>query len=375
MELFVTCSPHFEELLKAELNELGYMQTRIGFRGVYVQVNSEQAIYRINYCSRIASRVLLPILRFRCQDRRDLYDAAMSIRWRPYFRLAKTFAIDANVESKEIRNSLFAAQVVKDAICDQLIEQTGDRPSVDTGNPDLQLNLFLRQGKAVLSLDTSGAPLHKRGYRQDGGDAPLRETLAAGLLRMADYQAKEIMIDPCAGSGTLLIEAALMASKIPPGIFRKQWGFFNYPDFSEQSWLKVKIEADGQRTELMKGHFFGVEINKNSHRIAVSNLKATGLHPYIEMTIGDFREYSPKTAPTFLMANPPYGKRLDEEQHLISLYRSLGVFMKEAMAKPSKGFILTGSPLLAKEVGLAAKRRHIVDNGGIEARLLEYDLY
>ncbi len=375
MNLFITCSSHLEEALKFEIESLGYTDVRIGFRGVYVDVESNRDIYRINYCSRIASRVLLPILNFRCNNRDDLYKATASINWHPYVRKSKTLAIDANVDSKEIRNSLFAAQVVKDAICDQMMDKVGSRPSVDTADPDLQLNLFIRHGKAVLSLDTSGAPLHKRGYRQEAGSAPLRETLAAALLVMADYSENDVMIDPCAGSGTFLIEAALMASKTPPGIFRKKWGFTNMPDFDDQAWLKVKIEEDGKRVPLVKGRFFGVELNRETQRSAMANLKAVGLHAYILISVGDFVDYEPPVLPTFLMTNPPYGKRLEEEGRLVPLYRALGDFMKRKMEKPSRGFILSGSAVLSKEVGLAANRRHVVDNGGIDARLLEFDIY
>lgn len=375
MEIFVTCSSHLEEILKAELEDLGYSDLRVGFRGIYVRIKQNRDIYRINYCSRIASRVLLPILNFRCNNREELYNATASVSWGPYLKHAKTLAIDANVESPALRNSLFAAQVVKDAICDQMMEKIGSRPSVDTANPDLQLNLFLRKGKATLSLDTSLVPLHKRGYRQEGGEAPLRETIAAACLIMANYQPSEILFDPCAGSGTFLIEAALMASNTPPGIFRKKWGFFHWPYFSEQEWLQVKIQADEGRIPLKKGHFYGVEINRTTQRLALGNLKATGLHPYITMEVGDFRSFEPSISPTFLITNPPYGKRLDEENRLAPLYRSLGLFMKNKMVKPSRGFILTGSQALSKEVGLSTKRRYIIDNGGIEARLLEFDIY
>lgn len=375
LNLFVTCSSHLEEALKYEMESLGYEDVQIGFRGVYVNVESDRDIYRINYSSRIASRVLLPILSFRCNNRNDLYNATASINWRPFLRLSKTLAIDANVDSPEIRNSLFAAQVVKDAICDQMVDKTGNRPSVDTADPDLQLNLFIRRGKAILSLDTSGAPLHKRGYRQETGSAPLRETLAAALLVMANYSPDEVMIDPCAGSGTFLIEAALMASHTPPGIFRKKWGFFNMPDFNDETWLKVKIEEDGKRIPLVKGRFLGVELNRETQRSAMANLKAVGLHAYILIGVGSFEDYEPDALPTFLITNPPYGKRLEEEGRLVPLYRALGDFMKRKMEKPARGFILSGSPVLSKEVGLAAKRRHVVDNGGIDARLLEFDLY
>lgn len=375
MRLFVTCSSHLEPYLEEELHDLGYPKTRQGFRGVYVDVASLSDIYRINYCLRTASRVLFSLSTFKCTGRDDLYQAASKIKWFPYFKNAKTFAIDANVDHPQLRNSLFAAQVVKDAICDQLMEETGRRPSVDTAQPDLQLNLFIRQGQGILSLDTSGDALHKRGYRQEGGEAPLRETLAAALLRIAGYRPEDVMIDPCAGSGTFLIEAAMMASNTPPGIYRTKWGFFHLLDFSEDEWLKVKIQEDGKRTPLQKGHFFGIELNRNTHRIAQSNLKASGFHSSIKIIQGDFKDIEPEVPPTFLITNPPWGRRLDEEKMLIPLYRSLGDFMKRKMHKPSKGFILSGSQLLSKEVGLAASKRHVVDNGGVESRLLEFDVY
>lgn len=375
MRLFITCSSHLEPYLEQELLDLGYSKTFIGFRGVSVDVPAISDIYRINYTLRIASRVLLPLLDFKCFGRDDLYQATSKIGWNPYFRKAKTFAIDANVDHPKLRNSLFAAQVVKDAICDQLVEKTGKRPSVDTARPDLQLNLFIRQGKGTLSLDTSLEPLHKRGYRQEGGEAPLRETLAAALLRMGGYRPEDIIIDPCVGSATFLIEAAMIASKTPPGIYRTKWGFFHLLEFSEEDWLKVKIQEDGKRVPLKKGHFFGIELNKNAHRIALGNLKAAGFHPFVQITLGDFKEIELEVPPTFLITNPPWGRRLEEEKTLIPLYRSLGDFMKRKMHKPSKGFILSGSMPLSKEIGLAATRRHVVDNGGVESRLLEFDIY
>lgn len=375
MRLFVTCSSHLEPLLEQEIHDLGYGKTRIGFRGVYVEVPKISDLYRLNYCLRLASRVLFPLLEFKCQGKEDLYEAALQLKWFPYFRSAKTFAIDANVDHPKLRNSLFAAQVMKDAICDQLVKEIGKRPSVDTSQPDLQLNLFIRQGKGVISLDTSGEALHKRGYRQEGGEAPLRETVAAALLRMGRYGSNEIMIDPCAGSATFLIEAAMIASNTPPGIYRTKWGFFHLLDFSEKEWLEVKIQEDAKRIPLQKGRFFGIELNKNAHRMALGNLKAAGFHQVIQLILGDFRDTEPAIPPTFLITNPPWGRRLEDESSLIPLYRSLGDFMKRKMRKPSKGFILTGSALLAKEVGLAASRRHVVDNGGVDSRLLEFDIY
>ena len=209
--LFVTCSGGLEELLEQELQELGYT-TQPGFRGVYVFNVSMREIYHINYCSRIAVRVLLPLRKFKCYDKKSLYFEVSKVDWTEYIPKDKTFAIDANVKHRNIKNSLFAAQVVKDVICDQFRDKFGYRPSVDLKFPDVQLNLFINQDNAVLSFDTSGEPLYKRGYRQQKSEAPLQETLAAAMLYSIGYSGKEALCDPCCGSGTLLIEAAMVAT-------------------------------------------------------------------------------------------------------------------------------------------------------------------
>lgn len=375
MSLFVMCGQGIEPLLTQELAEIGFKETTPGFCGVYVNDSSMEAIYAINYRSRLASRVLLPLLEFRCPNQQALYSNCGSIDWRRYFGKGHTLAIDANVHHRLLRNSLFAAQVVKDAICDQLRETTGRRPTVDLKNPDVQLNLFIDKDRAVLSFDTSGQPLHKRGYRQDAGPAPLQETLAAALLKIASYNANEVTIDPCCGSGTLLIEAALMATHTAPGYLRKSWGFAAHPDFHAETWLRVKNEADSLRLPLKAGVLWGCEIDSEIARLCRANLRAAGFHREIEIFRIDFSEHMPKADYKFLITNPPHGKRLGSEENLRPLYRALGDFMKRKIAKPGRGFVFTSSVPLAKEVGLAAKRRHVISHGGNDARLLEFDLY
>src|ERR1700733_2435215 len=201
-ELFVSCGEGLEELLVEELQELGYSELRKGFRGVYVVNASFRAIYHLNYCSRIASRVLLPLKKFRCYNARSLYQELLAIDWSSYLSLNQTFAIDSNVTHHQLRNSLFAAQVAKDAICDQFRERTGSRPSVDVAKPDVQINLFIREPFGVIGIDTSGTPLHKRGYRLESIEAPIQKTLAAAILRIAKYRGEDFLCDPCCGSGT-----------------------------------------------------------------------------------------------------------------------------------------------------------------------------
>lgn len=373
-DLFITCSQGLEPLLCEELKELGFNDVKPGYRGAHVMGDIE-AVYKINYGSRIASRVLLPLHKFRCFNQDQLYSGIRDIDWMPFFRKANTLAIDANVSHKYLRNSLFAAQVAKDAICDQLRERTGSRPSVDTKTPDVQLNLFIRDMQGTIYFDTSGVPLHKRGYRIDSVEAPLQESLAAAILRIAQYKDTDILLDPCCGSGTLLIEAALIASKTPPGYLRSDWGFRHLPGFSHGEFLKVKAEMDKDRVTLAPGRFFGCDINKDAYRITKGNLRASGFHQAIQIAHSDFREYEPEIAPNLVITNPPHGLRMGEIESLRGLYRALGDFLKRKTAKPARAFIFTGNLDLAKEVGLAPKRRHVMHSGGVEGRLLEFDLY
>jgi putative N6-adenine-specific DNA methylase len=373
--LFVTCGQGLEPILLQELAELGIINTKVGFRGVYVEEGMLEDVYRINYSSRIAGRVLLPLKRFPCRNRQALYNGSAEIDWLNYIPRDKTFAIDANVKHPELRNSLYAAQVVKDAICDQFREKYGDRPSVDTQDPDIQLNLYVQFNTAILSFDTSRIPLHKRGYRQESVQAPIQESLAAALLRLAQYCGDEYFCDPCCGSGTLLIEAALIATHTPPGFLRTKWGFNYLPEFSQSEWLKIKTEADEKRIPLQPGKFFGSDIQSQAVRACKINLRAAGLGQSIAVSQGDFRDLTLPFPPNFVMTNPPHGLRLGETNQLKTLYRALGDFLKRNTQKPAKGYIFTGNMELTKEVGLSAKRKHVVNNNGVESRLLEYDLY
>ncbi len=318
ISLFVTCAAELEPLLIEELAELGISGTA-GYRGVYVDQWDWTTIYKINYASRLASRVLLPLNRFKCFHQGSLYDGANRIDWSCFLGRGQTFAIDANVSHPELRNSLFAAQVVKDAICDQLREKRGTRPSVQLDNPDVQINLFIQHREAIISLDTSGAPLHKRGYRIESVEAPLQESLAAAILRIAKYTPEEVLFDPCCGSGTFLIEAALMATKTPPGFLRHKWGFMNHPSFSQVEWLKVRNGLDAHRCTLPLGRLFGVDLAKNNARIAKTNARAAGFNQGIEVVQADFREYTPPVPPTLIVTNPPHGRRLEEAAQLVPL--------------------------------------------------------
>lgn len=375
MTLFVTCSPGLEAMLADELNNLGFSDIKNGYCGLYVNPSSMNSIYHINYCSRIAARVLMPLLSFKCFNKDDLYKHIKNFNWQNFFNNQQTLAIDANVNHHSLKNSLFAAQIVKDAICDNLKINLGFRPFVDLKNPDIQLNLFIHENQATISFDTSGAPLYKRGYKTYTGSAPLQESLAAALLKIANYQGNEVLIDPCCGSGTIIIEAAMMASNTPAGYFRKNWGFFNHPDFNEDDWLAVKNKADNNKKILPNGLLWGIEREPEIAEFCRINISNAGFSDVINISNENFITHKPNALYNFLITNPPHGKRLADEASLIPIYRSLGDFMKQKMALTAKGFVFTTNKVLAKEIGLSAKRRHIIKNANLEARLLEFDIY
>lgn len=373
MSLFVTCGQGLEALLAEELSELGF-KIEPGYCGVSVNDSSLKSVYTINYRSRLAGRVLLPLLEFHCANKKALYEKSLAFDWSTFFTKNQSFAIDAHVRHYAFNNSLFAAQLLKDAICDQLREARGIRPSIDIKNPDIQLNLYIDEEKAIISFDTSNQPLYKRNYRAYTGSAPLQETLAAALLKIAGYGG-EPLIDPCCGSGTLLIEAACMLTNTPPGFWREMWGFYEHPDFDEAEWMSVKNAADSLRKPLQPGLLCGLEREPEIAQFCRMNLQKAGFQNGVEIICTNFVNHTPNIPYSFLITNPPHGKRLGFEEGLVTMYRALGDFMKQKMAKPGKGFIFTSSKALSKEVGLSAKRRHVISSAGLEARLLEFDLY
>ncbi len=375
-QVFVSCGVGIEAVLERELQGLGYTfgytATKAVHGGVLLEVHDFSDIYRLNLLCRCASRVFVPLVTAPCRDKKDLYDAALQIDWLPFFKKMPTFTIDVNGKHPAFVNSLYAAQVMKDAICDQLRQKTGERPSVDTHAPKIRLSLFLQPSRITISFDTTAKPLHERGYRQEGGVAPLRENLAAALLLMASYTGSEIACDPCAGTGTLLIEAALIATKTPPSYMRNFFGFQHHPEYSPSTWQAIRQEEMDKRIPLEPGHLIAIERTPTIFADLERAVKVAGFYGKITLIKGDFRTAQLPVLPNFVITNPPYGKRLSDIKTLGALYESLGVFLKQHTQKPARSFILSGSAELSKQIPLRVARRHIVNNGGIDCRLLEY---
>jgi 23S rRNA (guanine2445-N2)-methyltransferase len=365
-QLFVVCPPALRDLLTQEVGELGFSKIKPGKGGIWVEGGLD-AIYRLNYGSRLASRVLRPVSLFRCRNRQDLYRETGKADWSRFMRVDETLAIDVHGRHPEFENTLFAAQVVKDAICDQMRDRFRKRPDVCSYNPDLQIHLYFEDDQAILSVDTSGQPLHKRGYREDGGRAPLQETIAAALIRLSGYDGEGTLCDPCCGSGTLLIEAALAASRTPPGFLRKQWGFEKLPDHDAKLWQQIRAEFDAMRRPLPPRHFLGIEI---SHEVATGcqhNIRRANFESEIKVVTKPFQKYT-TGGWDWVVCNPPFGIRIDE-----TLYGELGQFLRDRMHRPGRAWILSPERGLAQLMGLRRARRVGLQHGGVQVYWNEFE--
>ncbi|HEY2810916.1 MAG TPA: THUMP domain-containing protein [Rhabdochlamydiaceae bacterium] len=367
-ELFITCAEHIEPLLCEELAELRVQGIRPGFRGVYAEKTLD-TVYVVNYLSRLATRVLWPLAQFHCEDRDMLYAHAKKIPWLHYLNENKTFAIDANVSHPRLRHSLFAAQVVKDAICDAIRDARGERPSVDVKQPDVQLHLFIHNKQAVISLDTSGAPLYKRGWKIKRGEASLPETLAAALLRRSGYSAEQILCDPFCGTGTLLIEAAYIASRTPPGFLRKNWGFFHMPEHNAQKWENFKNVFDQKRIPLASQSILGAD--KDLAELSLCKAYVAKLGYDIALTHKEVFSYRPVRQPTCIVTDPPFGKRLQSTKQV---YEEFGLFLRAHCTPQSRVFVMAPSEETVQPIGLPIVSQTPLQHGGMQMFLYELSI-
>lgn len=365
--LFITCSNYLENLLKEELKSLGLVDLRLGFRGIYAPATLEN-IFKVNYLSRLATRVLLPIAQFSCPDTDTLYAEVKKIPWLDYLDETKTLAIDANIKHPQIRHSLYGAQLVKDAICDTIREKRGARPSVDTKNPDVQLNIFIQNQRATLSIDTSGAPLYKRGWKETSGDAGLPETLAAAILVHAGYSEREILCDPFCGAGTFVIEAAMMATQTPAGYFRKKWGFTHLPQFNSAEWEAFKEHWDQKRHPIASQTIIASDSDIESIRLTKRHLQIAGFEKEVLLVHSPVSKFSPPRSPTLLVTDPPFGKRLFAPPEI---YKELGQFLKTKCPAAPWGYLLTTSYALVKATGCTVLSEWHLKHGGLDVTLYQ----
>jgi putative N6-adenine-specific DNA methylase len=361
-----------EELCEQELNELGAHNTGAAYRGVYFNSDKE-TLYKINYTSRLLSRVLAPLKTFHCNNSNVLYKTASQIKWEDFLSIEKTFSISASVAKSNINNSLFASQRLKDAIADYFRSKTGKRPSVDTVNPDVRFNLHIEKDEAVISLDASGESLHKRGYRLLAGEAPMQETLAAAIIKLSKWDGENTLWDPMCGSGTILCEALMHYCRIPAQKLRKKFGFFNLPDFDIEIWNKVKKESDSKIRPLTERLIAGSDKSLKMLEVAKDNLSRLPYSDNVDLKCHPFQHIKQFEDGT-LITNPPYGIRLGNSDEVKILYKELGDFLK-TKCKGTSAFIYTGDPALRKSVGLRTSRRIPLVNGKLEGVLFQIDSY
>jgi len=369
---FAQIADSLKEAGAEELVELGAEDVRPEFRGIYFKAD-KSTLYRINYLARLISRCLAPLISYACHDTDTLYQKAKQIEWEDFFSEGNTFAVSGNVSDSEISHSKYAALRLKDAVADYFKEKTGKRPDVSVRNPDILLNLHIRHDKAVISLDTSGGALHRRGYREETVAAPMQETVAAAIIRFSKWDGSVPLYDPLCGSGTLLCEALMRYSNIPAGVFRNQFGFEFLPDFDGVVWKQVKKEADGHIRELPKGLIAGSDVSAEAVRAARTNLMGLHYGNNVSVERADFRKL-PAFEKHLIVTNPPYGIRIGRDEDLEIFYKNLGDFFKQK-CKDSVAFVYFGERKYIKKIGLKASWKKPVMAGGLDGRLVKYEMY
>ena len=369
-ELIAKTFMGLESVLAEELTNLGANNVEIGRRMVSF-TGDKELMYRANLQLHTAIRVLKPIAHFKASSAEDMYDEVKKIDWTQYIDKGKTFSVDSVVYSEEFRNSRFVTYKVKDAIVDQFRETTGDRPNISVSNPDIRLNIHIAEDKATLSLDSSGESLHRRGYRQESVEAPLNEVLAAGMILMTGWKGDCDFIDPMCGSGTLLIEAALIARNISPGIFRKEFAFERWPDFDAE--LLDQIYNDDSKEREFRHHIYGYDIDMKAVNTARMNVRAAGLTNIISVEQQNFKDFKQPAAPALMVTNPPYGERISTPD-LLGTYRMIGERLKHAFTG-NDAWVLSYREECFDQIGLKPSLKVPVYNGSLECEFRKYSLF
>ena len=369
-ELIAKTFMGLENVLAQELTQLGANNIQIGRRMVAFTGNQEM-MYRANFQLRTAIRILKPIAHFKAHSAEDMYDEVRKIDWSQYIEQGKTFSVDSVVYSEEFRNSRFVTYKVKDAIVDQFREATGPRPNISVSNPDIRLNIHIAEDQATLSLDSSGESLHRRGYRQESVEAPLNEVLAAGMILMSGWKADTDFIDPMCGSGTLLIEAALIARNINPGVFRKAFAFEKWPDFNQE--LFDTIYNDDSQERDFAHHIYGYDVDMKAVNTARLNVKAAGLSQTITVEQQDFKDFKKPAEKSIIMTNPPYGERISTPD-LLGTYKMIGERLKHEFGG-NEAWILSYREECFEQIGLKPSIKIPLYNGSLECEFRKYALF
>ena len=363
-----------EQVLAKELIELGANNVQIERRAVSF-TGDLRMLYTANFCLRTASRVLVPIATFKAKKTDDIYEQVKALNWTEYMTPKTTFQIDATVYSDLFRHSQFITYRVKDAIVDYWMEHGGVRPSVQLTNPDIYLNIHIAGDNVTLSLDSSGESLHKRGYRVANTQAPINEALAAGMLLLAGWRGQGDFYDPMCGSGTLLIEAALIARNIAPGIYRKGFAFEKWANFDAD--LFEDIYSDDSRERDFKHKIYGSDAGFYAVQAATKNIESANLQRDIEVKqirVQELRLAERNTEGALVMINPPYGERLAQDKDVLRLYQDMGTTLKHQF-NGATAWIISSNEDALKCIGLRPAKRIRLMNGELECLFNQYELF
>lgn len=369
---FAQLADDIKDIAEEELLELGAVETSNSFRGIYFNADLE-SLYRINLNSRLINRVLAPLKTFSCHSDNYLYQVAQQIQWEDFLNPDQTFAVFANVSQSNINHSKFAALRLKDAIVDYFRDRGGIRPSIDTRNPDLWLNVHIDKNVAIISVDTSGGSLHRRGYRLDSTIAPMNETLAASIIRYSEWDGTSPLYDPLCGSGTLLCEAYLAATKTPSAKLRNKFGFERLPDFDIYLWAKVKKESINKLNAISDNLIQGSDIDLKVVEAAKKNCAVIDPDEQIKIIKKDIFEIE-KLENTTIVCNPPYGIRMQNKKDLDVFFKDIGDFLKQNCTN-STAYIYFGDRKYIKQIGLRSSKKWILSSGGLDGRLVKYEMY
>lgn len=400
-EYFAVCARGVEEVSAAELMRLGAANVRPGLGGVHFE-GDLALLYKANLWLRTVTRILRPLREFAAVTQEMLYSQVRRIEWEKYLNPQMTFAVHATMEQAEkprfeqktkpwggrnqgrrgeeqsggqgINHTGFAALKTKDAIVDRLRREQGARPNVDRVNPNVVVHVHFAQRRCTLSLDSTGRSLHERGYREQSTEAPMKETLAAAIIEMTGWDGTVPFYDPMCGSGTLVIEAALKALNIAPGLFRESFAFERWPDFDQKLWNDVREETRHQALEAPRAPIAGSDMNPGAIAAARANAQTAGIDEDVQLFVRKMEEAQPPTAePGVLLINPPYGTRLGDEVALRPLYHQMGELFRQRF-QGWRAFVFAGNLQLARHIELTATRKIKLYNGPLVCRLLEFDL-
>ena len=370
MQLVAKTFKGLEDVLAEELRQLGAGNVTPGTRMVSF-TGDKRMLYKANFCCRTALKILKPIVSFKARDTDELYEEAKRFEWDTLLGADETFAIDSTVNSEEFRHSKFVVYRVKDAIADYYMEKYGRRPSIRLVGADMQLNVHIYNNEVTISLDSSGESLYKRGYRVDQTEAPINEVLAAGLLLKAGWDGSQNLVDPMCGSGTFLIEAALIATNTYPGIFRKSFAFERWKDFEPEMLDEIYNDDSQERTFDYK--IYGSDISLKAIGIATRNVKSAGVAKYVDLKVKPFEDYTEAPANGMLITNPPYGERLSLDD-VDAFYDMIGSKLKNVF-KGYHAWIIAHKPEHFNAIGLKPSTKLEVNNGALDCEFREYVMF